>query len=84
MNYPDFVNTKNICLKTNCNDEFKNVLCIILKNPSKANKIACNDTVRNVCNIAYKKLIILNLFLYYSAEAERLIRFIIQSNARGW
>lgn len=98
MVYPEYVDTKNIRLKENenkkyryyleipfknCTNDYKNELCVILKNPSKANKTKCDKTVKNVCEVVYnkyKELIILNLFHYYSTEVKGLKVFFISSD----
>ncbi len=99
MVYPEYVDTKNIRLQENknkkcryyleipfknCTNDYKNELCVILKNPSKANKTKCDKTVKNVCEVVYnnkyKKLIILNLFPYYSTEVKGLKAFFISSD----
>lgn len=59
-------------------------VCVILKNPSQANLTQCDITVRKVCNAAsynnYSKVIILNLFPYYSKKPVGLKPFFSSGN----
>lgn len=59
-------------------------VCVILKNPSKANLTQCDITVCRVCNAAsyndYSKVIVLNLFPYYSTESVGLKSFFSSGN----
>lgn len=55
------------------------ILCVILKNPSVANKCHPDNTINKVCYVAhnagYSKVIILNLFPYCSPDAKKLKQF---------
>lgn len=90
VSYPKFVDISSIKLQEIGNYRywlkvpFKNqrnskILCVILKNPSKANNKTCDDTVRRVCNVAnnhgYSEVIILNLFPYRSTNPKGLLNF---------
>ena len=88
MNYPNFVDTKGIKVKSsgkeyryvleipflNCSD--KSPIIVILKNPSKADAQECDRTVSKVCNATYYngygKVIIFNLFPYKSTNAKKV------------
>ncbi len=89
ISYPDFVDTDNIkCTDDGekkyrysleipfTNTSGKKTLCVILKNPSKATKIECDQTISKVCHVAYNhgyvKVVILNLFPYYSTDVAGL------------
>ena len=61
----------------------KGTVCVILKNPSQANATQCDVTVSKVCNAAsfnhYSKVIILNLFPFYSTNPAGLKPFFSSS-----
>lgn len=90
VSYPKFVDISSIKSQEIGNYRywlkipFKNqtnpkILCVILKNPSKANNKTCDNTVRRVCNVAnnhgYSEVIILNLFPYRSTNPKGLLNF---------
>lgn len=90
VSYPQFVDISSIKSEEIGNYRFwlkipfknqKNskILCVILKNPSKANNKTCDNTVRRVCNVSnnhgYSEVIILNLFPYRSTNPKKLLDF---------
>lgn len=90
VSYPQFVDLTSIQSKEIGNYRYwlripfsnrlnSKTLCVILKNPSVANKTNCDNTVRKVCNVAnhngYSEVIILNLFPYRSIHAIGVLNF---------
>ncbi len=90
VSYPQFVNIHSIKSFEVGNYRywlkipFKNqknpkTLCVILKNPSKANNKTCDNTISRACNVAnnqgYSEVIILNLFPYRSTNPKGLLNF---------
>ncbi len=61
------------------NSSLKKKLCVIMKNPSKADNQQCDNTISKVCNAAnhngYGEVIILNLFPFRSTNPKNLIDF---------
>lgn len=90
VSYPKFVDVNSIQSKEMGNYRYwlrvpfkdtlsTKTLCVILKNPSAATKIICDNTVSKVCNVAknngYSEVIILNLFPYRSTQAKAVLNF---------
>ncbi|KXL53772.1 hypothetical protein CLNEO_09980 [Anaerotignum neopropionicum] len=90
VSYPQFVDVNSIQSKDMGNYRYwlrvpfkdtlsTKMLCVILKNPSVATKIICDNTVSKVCNVAknngYSEVIILNLFPYRSTQAKVILNF---------
>lgn len=96
INYPDFVDTKNIDENGNTTYRYslsipftnpkgqKGKLFVILKNPSKATSQNADVTVSKVCYVAYNNgyssVTIFNLFPLRATDATELINFFNSSN----
>ncbi|TXR78300.1 DUF1643 domain-containing protein [Bacillus sp. BF9-10] len=69
------------------NNDNKEAVAVIMKNPSKANKSKSDKTVNNVLKIAYQKgfgkVYILNLYSYYSPDVKNITELIEKNDKKN-